>query len=132
MVDESGKDLYLIQMNRTGEIKVGRSKNVLRRIKQLQTGSPHRLRLILHAEGEGYREREVHKRMSRGRTRFDGEWFEEDTLAELPDDHYEQLLHIEDQDWWKSDTDTTKAPLMKPPKPHWFDVLHKQGFWDDD
>ena len=131
-MDGAGRDLYVIQMSRTGDVKVGRSKNVSRRIKQLQTGSPHRLRLILHAEGEGHREKEVHRRMSRGRTRFDGEWFEEDTLAELPDDLYEQLLHMEDQDWWKENAGTKKAPPAEPPKPHWFDALYEQGFWSDD
>lgn len=125
----AGADLYVVQMNTTGDVKVGRSKNVHRRLKQLQTGSPHRLRLILHAPGEGHRERDVHRRMERGRTRWDGEWFEEDALAELPDDLYEKLLHIEDQDWWKGGPDTTKALPAEPPEPHWFDALYEQGFW---
>jgi hypothetical protein len=125
----AGADLYVIQMNTTGDVKVGRSKDVHRRLKQLQTGSPHRLRLIMHAPGEGHREREIHRRMERGRTRWDGEWFEEDTLAELPDDLYEKLLHIEDQDWWRG-PDTAKALLTETPKPDWFDVLYEQGFWE--
>ena len=114
-----GRDLYIIQMANTGEIKVGRSKDVHKRLKQLQTGSPHRLRLILHAPGQGKREAVIHRMMRERRTRYDGEWFEEGALAELPVDLYELLNHMDDPDWWNPD-----VPRPTPrPEPHWFDTL---------
>lgn len=96
-----GNDLYIIQMAVTGDVKVGRSKNPDRRLKQLQTGSPHPLRLILHAPGRGDLERQIHRLMKDRRIRRSGEWFEEGALAELPDDLYD-MLDLEQQDWWRS------------------------------
>lgn len=97
-----GNDLYIIQMAVTGDVKVGRSKHPEQRLKQLQTGSPHPLRLILHVPGQGSMERVLHQRMRDRRTRRSGEWFEEGALAELPDELYD-LLDLEQQDWWRSD-----------------------------
>lgn len=96
----NGKDLYILQMDVTGDIKVGRSKHVQKRIKQLQTGCPHRLKLILHVPDEGHRERVIHRVMCERSLRRDGEWFEEGALAELPEDLYERL-DLEEQDWWR-------------------------------
>lgn len=96
--DGRGTDLYVIQMAVTGDVKVGRSKHPEKRLRELQTGSPHRLRMILHVRGEGHREREVHRRMEGRGTR--GEWFEVGALADLPDELYEQL-DLESQDWWR-------------------------------
>jgi hypothetical protein len=95
-----GRDLYIIQQAHTGNIKVGRSNDVHRRLRNLQTGSPYRLRLILHVEHEGKREREIHQRMHGRGTRRGGEWFEEGALSELPEDYYGQL-DLEHQDWWR-------------------------------
>lgn len=121
-----GKDLYILQMEMTGDIKVGRSKHVHQRIKELQTGCPHRLQLILHAPDEGHRERDIHRMMSGRHLRRNGEWFEEGALAELPLDLYDLLTHLEDQDWWRPQTQ--KPPPHEPPEPHWFDVLIERGF----
>lgn len=126
----NGSDLYIFQMAETGDVKVGRSKNVSQRIKQLQTGCPHKLRLILHAPGEGHRERALHRAMRYRGTRRDGEWFEEGALAELPADLYERLLHMDDQDWWRPreiSPTTKKAPPPKPTEPDWFDSLRERG-----
>jgi len=89
----------------TGDVKVGRSSDVDRRIRELQTGCPHRLRLILHLPGEGGVERSIHESFHRYRTRYGkGEWFSEECLAELPPHIYERIPVevIEDCDWWKS------------------------------
>ena len=110
-------------MDATGDIKVGRSKHVQKRIKELQTGCPHPLRLILHAPDEGHRERDIHRRMDGRHLRHNGEWFEEGALAELPDDLYNLLTHIENQDWWRRDVTPPPIQNEKPQEPHWFDVL---------
>lgn len=93
-----GLDLYILQMHTTGEVKVGRSSDVTSRIKQLQTGCPHPLKIILMIPGGGGREKELHGLMSRGR--LQGEWFSEDVLSELPPEIY-GLLDLENQDWWR-------------------------------
>ena len=41
------KDLYIIQCDKTGAFKVGISTNVERRIKNLKTGCPYEIKLIL-------------------------------------------------------------------------------------
>ena len=98
------KDLYVIQMAVTGDLKIGRSKNVTSRLKQLQTGAPHKLKIILIAPGQGHRERQLHRdlRMYRNRGQR-GEWFSEEAYGSIPVDLYE-LIPVEvldDPDWWK-------------------------------
>jgi hypothetical protein len=118
----NGKDLYIVQMAVTGDIKVGRSKDPKRRLKQLQTACPHPLRLILHIPDEGYREREIHRLMRCRNTRGNGEWFEEGALAELPLKMYDQLC-LKDQDWWMR-IQPPKVPKPEPePEPEWFRML---------
>lgn len=98
-----GNHLYVIQMAETGAIKVGRSCDVVRRMREIQTGCPHPIRLVLEATNQGHRERAVHARLRRYRTRrYSGEWFREEALGELPDDIYEQipLAVLDDPDWW--------------------------------
>ncbi len=123
-----GQDLYIIQMDTTGAVKVGRSKDVYRRLKQLQTACPHRLRLILHAPNQGHREHALHRIMRHRGTRTDGEWFEEGALAELPIELYDLITNLDDPDWWEPGTPTRKTPPRQP-EPHWFDVLEERGFW---
>ncbi len=94
------KDLYILQMEKTGEIKVGRSKDPKRRLKQLQTGSPYLLKIILHAPGKGHLEKMIHRDMSHLRTRRKGEWFKPEALTELPIDLYD-LLDLELENWWR-------------------------------
>lgn len=103
-----GTHLYIIQMDRTGAIKVGRSNDVERRCKQLQTSCPYPLIVLLVAKRQGNREQEVHRRLKAYRTAsFQGEWFREPALGELPTDLYEMLdIEFVNSDWWK-----------KPPEP---------------
>ena len=97
----NGQDLYIFQMASTGDIKVGRSKHVGKRLKEVQTGCPHPLRMILHVPNAGHREKEIHRLMSGRHIRKKGEWFAEGALAELPPDMYEQL-DLTQSDWWIS------------------------------
>ena len=53
-------DLYIIQSDKTGMIKIGRSKNPQKRLKQLQTGNPNKLKLSASFKGEGWKEKIVH------------------------------------------------------------------------
>ena len=95
--------LYIIQMNVTGDFKVGRSNDVKRRLRELQTGSPHKLRVLLVAEGLGNQERRAHQSLMPYRTRYGkGEWFLEAGMGSIPTDLWElvPMAVLEDPDWW--------------------------------
>ena len=94
-------DLYIIQSKMTGDFKVGKSKNPVKRLKQLQTGSPYELKLILTLKEQGHKEKYIHKYiMTSNKRKCKGEWCDFDLLACLPDDIYEQLdLEIVNV-WW--------------------------------
>jgi len=95
-------DLYIIQSDKTGAIKIGRTKNIKRRLKQLQTGSPYCLKIILLAEGMGHLEQKLHKDLAALKIRRNGEWFPESTLSYLPNHLYELIEEdiLENPDWW--------------------------------
>ena len=56
--------LYFIQSDFTGMIKIGRSKDPQKRLKQLQTGNPNRLKLIASFENKGNEEKYLKGRIS--------------------------------------------------------------------
>jgi hypothetical protein len=64
-----GQHLYFVQANVTGAIKIGRSKDVLKRMAQLQVGCPQRLKLLLRLENQGHIERHLHQRLAHHRIR---------------------------------------------------------------
>lgn len=101
----AGRHLYIIQSRVTGAIKIGRSDDPERRLRQLQTGCPYALKIILVVDGGGNSERRVHQAMSRHRTRHTvgGEWFAEAGLGDVPVDVWNHALswYQEDPDWWK-------------------------------
>jgi len=98
-----GRDLYFIQMRKTGAIKIGRSSNVERRLGELQVGAPHKLRVLMVVSNKGCIERSVHNKLDHHRLRFDkGEWFGPNCLWDLPIWLYEQL-DLEMLDWWDED-----------------------------
>lgn len=100
----AGRHLYILQSQGTGAIKIGRSDDPERRLGEVQTGCPYRLRIILVAKDMGYREKSVHRAMRRHRTRqADGEWFHEIGMGEIPVDVYERFhdWYMEDPDWWR-------------------------------
>lgn len=109
-----GQHLYIAQSHTTGAFKVGRSSKPERRLRDLQVGSPFKIKLILVVEGMGWRERKVHAAL-RGYSSqglHAGEWFIEPGLASLPDDLYD-LLDLDDVNtWW-----VTAAGAIHPPQP---------------
>ena len=92
-------DLYVMQMAVTGDIKVGRSSDPERRLRQLQTGCPHPLKIILTVPDAGHLEKSIHRLMDYRQIRRNGEWFSAEALNELPPDIY-GLLNLEERDWW--------------------------------
>lgn len=107
-----GTHLYIIQSRVTGAFKVGRSSDPERRLKELQTGSPHELRIILVLENQGPRERILHRKLAgyRSQGHQKGEWFIEPALASLPDDVYGQFDLEMVSTWWESDTGPLDVP----------------------
>ena len=95
----AGLSLYIIQSNVTGAVKIGRSSNPEKRLLELQTGSPHRLRLLASFEGRGDAELMLHQSVDRFRLKIKGEWFAPECLPNLPDWVYEKLPF--DDMWWK-------------------------------
>ncbi|MAH45878.1 hypothetical protein CMI37_08605 [Candidatus Pacearchaeota archaeon] len=93
--------LYFVQSNKTGMIKIGRSKDPERRLKQLQTANSHCLRLIVVFDNLGWMESVLHKDLKRWRIRQNGEWFHYDCVGSIPDALYEQIEFGAFDDWWK-------------------------------
>ena len=114
---EWGSSLYIIQSRITGAFKIGRSSKPERRLKELQTGSPYELRIILVLKDQGHEELELHRRLKRylSQGRMKGEWFSEPGLASLPDHIYEQLDLEVVNTWWEGERGPVEAP--GPPKP---------------
>lgn len=101
----AGRDLYVFQSARTGHIKVGRADDVKSRMRQVQTGCPFTIRMLLHAPELGFMEPELHLMLRRYRARIGkGEWFTEASLGELPTVIYNKIPEavLEDVDWWKT------------------------------
>lgn len=93
--------LYIIQSSNSGSFKIGRSKDPKKRLKQLQTGSPFKLRLILVLENMGHCEKMLHKEITRGKKKkCKGEWFEFELSSYIPDSIYEQLDLDTFNTWW--------------------------------
>lgn len=72
--------IYFLQKGKNGPIKIGRSNNVKRRVKQLQSGSAEPLNLIMTLPESEYVESELHDRFSEDQIR--GEWFESRSAVE--------------------------------------------------
>jgi len=91
--------LYFMQSDVTGAIKIGRSKCPENRVKHLQTGNPHKIKLIQVLENKGYLEKSLHKELNQFKIKL--EWFDYMCLGSIPQVIYEQL---EDptmfDDWW--------------------------------
>jgi len=95
------KDLYIMQIEKTGAIKIGVSKNPEKRIKQLQTSCPYKIKMILRIEKRADLEKQLHDRLKKFRTtRSNQEWFDFDSLSELPDWIYEKLDLDMVNTWW--------------------------------
>lgn len=92
--------LYIIQSSNNGCFKIGRSKHPEKRLKQLQTGSPYRLKLILVLEEMGKQEKSLHSLFPKNKISCKGEWFDFDLIGYLPDRIYEQLDLELVNTWW--------------------------------
>lgn len=67
--------IYFIQAGENGPIKIGRSNDVEKRLKQLQTASAEKLKILWKYDVENDKkvESELHKQLQH--ERIDGEWF---------------------------------------------------------
>jgi len=112
---KGGEHLYVVQSHTTGAFKVGRSSNVEKRLKQLQTGSPYHLRVILILPGQGHRERELHRKLKgyESQSNDGGEWFIEPGLPSIGDDLYDLLNPCVFENWWE----TAVGPIHPPGPP---------------
>ncbi|MCP4336644.1 MAG: hypothetical protein GY679_02205 [Mycoplasma sp.] len=66
--------VYFIGNQEEGNVKIGFSTDVNRRIKELQTSSPSKLKILKTFPGDISKERELHERFKEYRIK--GEWFE--------------------------------------------------------
>ena len=107
MKTKKGKSLYLMQADNSGAIKIGKSANPERRVKQLQTGCPFEIRLIASFPEKGDLEKRLHKRLweyrinplTNKKTR--GEWFDFSCMGNLPDWITETLDLDMVNTWWE-------------------------------
>jgi len=70
--------IYFIQKGESGPVKIGFSKDISKRKKQLQTGSDEKLNLIFSFPGTMSEERNLHTQLEKLKIRKQGEWFEYD------------------------------------------------------
>jgi len=96
------KDLYIIQCDKTGAFKIGVSKDVNKRYKQLQTGCPYELKIILILKNGANMEKKLHHDLKDFKTtKQNQEWFCFDGLACLPDSIYEKFDLDFINTWWE-------------------------------
>ncbi len=91
--------LYIIQSDLTGMIKIGRSKYPKKRLKQLQTGNPNKLKIIATFDNEGWKEKILHERLKN--FRLEGEWFSYECVGSIPDSIYEKIEWGSFDSWWE-------------------------------
>jgi len=65
--------IYFIENIETKHIKIGFTTDVKNRLGQLQTSSPHELRILTVCEGSDKMEKELHSKFNDSRIK--GEWF---------------------------------------------------------
>jgi hypothetical protein len=85
-------DLYFIQMAEAPyHFKIGRAKDPNKRLKQLQTGSSIKLKLVHIFKGLGNKEKMLHEELRRWR--LEGEWFSCNrySVGAIPVEFYEQI-----------------------------------------
>lgn len=67
--------IYFAQSGTDGAIKIGFSKNVKQRLKDIQCSSPEALTILAIHPGSVWNEQQLHKRFGEDRCRANGEWF---------------------------------------------------------
>lgn len=96
--------VYFVQMGADGPIKIGRARNPLSRLGELQTSNPHALRILLVIKG-GDKEKSFHEMFAA--SRMNGEWFRPDT----------QILEFIATNSAGHENPETPVRLTKTPKP---------------
>lgn len=90
-----------MQMEKTGAIKIGVSKNPEKRVKQLQTGCPYKIKIILKLKDRSDLEKRLHEILKGYKTtKTNKEWFDFDCMGELPIWIIEQLDLDDINTWW--------------------------------
>lgn len=95
LIDDMAYDYIYIISDNTGYIKVGISKNPLKRLKQLQTGNMNKLNLVFTEEFECDRnhllkiEKLIHKEIARKSKHMKGEWF---YINDLPIEEIKNII----------------------------------------
>lgn len=76
LIDDHTGSIYILHVSGTNKYKIGKSKDPLRRIKEIQTGSPDKIIIerIIKVKNMHKEERVIHQIFQRYRTV--GEWFE--------------------------------------------------------
>lgn len=87
--------IYIVNLESTSLYKIGKAKDVKKRMKQLQTGASFSLVLIAEfqtGQEESKLEKAIHRRFSHYKTK--GEWFDFDniSISEITS----QILHIQE------------------------------------
>lgn len=100
-IDKKNDCLYFIQSSNNGMIKIGRSKDPERRLNQLQTGSPHKLKLICFFKDDGHKEKFLHETLKKFRIRKNNEWFDYKCVGSIPEEFYEKIPWGSFDDWWE-------------------------------
>ena len=96
-----GKNLYIIQSDITGDLKIGRSNNARKRLKELQVGSHTKLKLLCEICNMGHIEKQLHKRLEDYKIRRRGEWFTFECAGNLPDWLCEAIDWDIANIWWE-------------------------------
>lgn len=88
-------NVYLICNPATGQYKIGVSKDVQKRLKQLQTGNGCELHIVASFESSYpyYVEKMLHRHFQKDRT--EGEWFYLDEHEDLSSDFMDSCNHFE-------------------------------------
>lgn len=79
--------IYFIGKNWRGPVKIGFSTNPQKRLEQIQTGNPYKMRILYLAVGSFYMEKRLHKLFKKHR--YQGEWFEGKVIKEFLDNIFE-------------------------------------------
>lgn len=74
VVEKVPQIVYFALAEGTDRVKIGRTNNIKRRLKDLQTGCPVPLKVIYELPGDNSLEKELHKRFSH--LWIDYEWFQ--------------------------------------------------------
>ena len=104
MIDDNSGWIYLIHIEATTYYKIGFAKSIKNRLNQMQTGCPHKMKVVAkvhHSNARSY-ESLIHRLVRDRNVR--GEWFD------LDDNYLAQA-----KKWFKSDTrkfDKTKKKTL--------------------